>query len=136
MEDCLFCKIIKGEIPSTKVYEDEKCLAFLDINPINKGHVLVIPKEHTKDLYDISEDSLKAISVVAQKVAKAVKKATGAQGVNLGMNNESAAGQVIFHAHFHVIPRFPGDGHEHWKGTPYPEEAEKESIGENIRKAL
>ena len=136
MEDCLFCKIIKGDIPATKVYEDEHCLAFLDINPINKGHTLVIPKEHCKDIYDVPEETLTAVSLVTKKVAIAVKKATGCNGINIGMNNEPAAGQVIFHMHFHVMPRFENDGHEHWKGTPYDKDATREDVGNKIKELL
>ena len=136
MDDCLFCKIIKGDIPATKVYEDKQCLAFLDINPINKGHTLVIPKQHCKDIYDVPEETLKSVSIAAKKVSIAVKKAMGCDGVNIGMNNGASAGQVIFHMHFHVMPRFENDGHEHWKGTPYSDDATREDVGTKIRELL
>ncbi len=119
--NCIFCKIVAGEIPATKVYEDELTFAFLDINPVNLGHTLVIPKKHLVNLYELEEASRNALLATAQKVAKAIKSELKADGVNLGMNNDSAAGQIIFHAHLHVIPRFNNDGLVHWghaKVTP------------------
>ena len=111
--DCLFCKIIKGEIPSSKVYEDERVFAFLDIGPINKGHTLVIPKKHVTNIFDIETEDLDALSEAVRKIAPAVKKALDADGVNIMSSNGEAAGQVIMHSHIHIIPRFKGD-----KGKP------------------
>ena len=135
MPDCIFCKIVRSEIPSEKIYEDADTLAFLDILPSNPGHTLVIPKKHSENLYDIDDHSLAAVIRSAQKVAKAVKKAVGADGINLAMNNESAAGQIIFHPHFHVIPRFKEDGYKHWGKKPY-KEGEAKAVSEKIRSAL
>ncbi|MBU1854521.1 MAG: HIT family protein, partial [Nanoarchaeota archaeon] len=105
-DDCLFCKIVKGEISSAKVYEDDEFFAFLDIKPVNKGHTLVVPKHHCRNLLDFPKAEETDLMEFLKKVANAVVKAVGADGFNLGMNNEAAAGQVIFHAHFHIIPRF------------------------------
>lgn len=124
-KDCIFCKIVAGEIPAHKVYEDEKTYAFLDRTPINQGHTLVIPKKHAADVFEIEESEWQAVMKTARVVAHALEKALGAEGVNVDTNNRAAAGQVVFHSHVHVIPRFSGDGFEHWKGHPYaPGEAE------------
>ena len=110
MNDCVFCKIVRGEIPSSKLYEDDSVLVFLDIAPVNKGHALVIPKKHYESIYSVPEEELEWIAVVTKRVALAVKKATGADGVNVLQANERAAGQEVMHFHVHVIPRFSGDG--------------------------
>jgi len=113
-KDCVFCKIVSGEIPTNKVYEDKEFLAFLDIKPINKGHTLIIPKKHCKNLLDFPKAEETDLIEFIKKVATAVVKATNADGFNLGMNNGKAAGQVIHHAHFHIIPRFNNDGLHSW----------------------
>ena len=115
-DDCVFCKIIKKEIPCVRVYEDDKTLAFLDINPINKGHTLVIPKNHHENLYDLPDEEYHACLDSVRKVARAIKESIRPDGLNLGMNNGRSAGQVVFHAHFHLIPRFLTDGLQHWPG--------------------
>lgn len=118
-EACIFCKIIKGEIPSAKVYEDEKVFAFLDIAPIQKGHTLVIPKEHAKDIHSVSEESVQNIGVALKKVADAVKNGTGCGGINIMQSNGLAAGQAVWHLHFHIIPRFDDDGLPMWPQGKY-----------------
>jgi len=135
MPDCIFCKIIAGEIPSTKIYEDEKVLAFLDINPINPGHTLVIPKTHSEDLLTASEDDLVAVIKAVKKIAPAVVRGVGAQGFNLGVNNGEAAGQIVNHLHFHIMPRFEGDGFKLWGGRQY-KEGEIDEYAERIKKFL
>ena len=130
--DCLFCKIIKGEIPSAKVYEDEHSFAFLNIRPINPGHTLLVPKKHFANLYEMPDEILANLAPVIKKLGIAVKKAVGADGINIGMNNDPAAGQLVFHAHIHIMPRFKNDGHEHWHGTPYKNDAEIKTVAENI----
>jgi histidine triad (HIT) family protein len=110
MEECIFCKIIKGEIPSIKLYEDEKTIAFLDIYPVAKGHTLIIPKSHSATLYDISIEDAEAVGATVSRVAKTVKKVLKCDGVNVYQGNEKAAMQEIFHVHFHVIPRYKDDG--------------------------
>jgi len=131
MDECIFCKIIKGELPCSKVFEDEKFFAFLDIGPVNKGHTLVIPKKHYKNLFDMPEEELKGYMEAIQKVSKAVMKGVDADGVNINMNNESAAGQVVMHAHVHIIPRFNGDGLKLWPQGKY-EEGEADKTREKI----
>ncbi len=110
MDDCIFCKIITGTIPASVVYEDERTLAFLDIRPNNKGHVLIVPRAHYADVHAVPPDELCAITRAGKRVAEALTRAVAAEGVNLIMNNGAAAGQIVFHAHLHVIPRFAGDG--------------------------
>ena len=103
---CIFCKILNKEIPSFKIYEDENTYAFLDINPINKGHTLVISKKHYKDIYDIPENTLKHLISTVKKLSIPIKQTTNADGISISQNNEEEAGQVIFHIHFHIIPKF------------------------------
>lgn len=109
MDNCIFCKIIAGEIPSAKVYEDDGFIAFMDINPIALGHTLVIPKTHCRNVFDTPLDVVAGFYPVVAKVANAVKKAFGADGVNIMQFNEPAAGQEVYHSHIHIIPRYEGD---------------------------
>ena len=135
MEETIFDKIIRREIPADIVYEDDETLAFLDINPINPGHTLVVPKRFARNLLDADETILAAVMKTAQKVAHAIKESLGADGINIGINNESAAGQVVFHFHVHVIPRFSDDGLRHWPGRPYAS-GEAAATAEKIRAKL
>jgi len=135
VDDCVFCKIIRGELDSEVVYDNDHAIAFLDINPIHDGHTLVIPKEHHKDLYDLPDEVLSEVMKVVKKVAVGVKKAVNADGVNIGMNNELAAGQVVFHAHFHVIPRYEGDGLKHW-GRQSEEEPQLKEVANKLKAVL
>ncbi len=128
-EDCIFCKIVAGEIPAAKIYEDEYTLAFMDISPIVKGHALVIPKDHYDPITQTPDDVLGRCMSVAKRVAQAQIDALGADGVNLHQANGAAAGQVVPHIHFHVIPRFEDDGHHwNWSGKEYDS---MEEMGEN-----
>jgi len=122
MSDCLFCKIVAGEIPSTKVYEDDRVLAFMDINPASRGHLLVIPKEHTESIVDVSPDTMPHIFSAVRRLGAAAEKKLGAQGFNIIVNKGSAAGQIIFHTHVHMIPRYDGDGLSHWPKIDTTEE--------------
>ena len=106
MSDCLFCKIINGEIPSLKVYEDEHVFAFMDIMPLTKGHTLLIPKTHCKDLFEMPEEVARNLYAAAPKVANAIKAAFQPAGMNTVNNNGAAAGQTVFHYHLHLIPRY------------------------------
>ncbi len=133
--NCLFCKIVERKIPAQIVYEDDETLAFLDINPINPGHTLVVPKKHSPDVFEIDDKDWIAVMRVARTIARALEKALKTDGINLGMNNKSGAGQVVFHAHVHVMPRFAGDPHKLWPGKPYAE-GEFEKMGDKIRTAL
>jgi|TARA_B100001971_G_C18217064_1_gene554583 histidine triad (HIT) family protein len=132
MSDCVFCKIIKGDIPSTKLYEDENILAFLDIMPANKGHTLVIPKKHYETLTDVPVDELEKLTKELQKITVAVVKATNAEGFNVVMNNKEVAGQVVPHAHFHIVPRFPNDGMAFKWPTKKYEDGEVDKFKEKI----
>ena len=136
MNECLFCKIAKGEIPSSKIYEDEKFLAFLNIKPNNTGHTLIIPKDHYKNLYETPNEVLSAIAPLIKKIAVAVKNGVNADGINIIMNNDGAAGQIVPHAHFHVIPRFADDGLRHWPGKSYSNKEEVAKIAEKIKNEL
>jgi len=108
-DDCLFCKIVAGDIPSTRVFEDERTIAFMDINPGTRGHLLVIPREHSADLLEIGEQDLAACALTAQRMARLVKERLGADGVNLVNSCGAVAWQTVFHFHIHVIPRYAGD---------------------------
>ena len=108
--DCVFCKIVAGEIPSFKLFEDEATLAFMDINPAHEGHALVIPKEHAPDLYAVSDEALARTSVTAKRVAAALARTLNPDGVNLVQSNGAAAGQSVMHFHVHVLPRARDDG--------------------------
>ena len=110
MDNCIFCKIIAGDIPSSKVYEDEDVLAFLDIMPISKGHTLVVPKAHSEDLARTEAEIMERLGPALKTVSAAVAAATGAAGVNLVLADGEAAGQEVEHLHFHIIPRHVGDG--------------------------
>jgi histidine triad (HIT) family protein len=104
--DCIFCKIIKNEIPSVKVYEDDRVFAFLDINPLNDGHLLVIPKAHAENIHEITEADFVAVASATHKLTAAVKKALNPEGINLMQLNGKAANQVVPHLHVHIVPRW------------------------------
>jgi histidine triad (HIT) family protein len=135
MGDCVFCKIISGEIPSHKVYEDEKTIAFLDIRPVNAGHTLVAPKKHSHNIFDIPSDDWTAVAETVRRLAIAIEKGVEADGVNIAMNNREHAGQVVPHPHVHIIPRFKGDGLKLMPQRSY-EATEAESTLEKIHAAL
>lgn len=109
--DCVFCKIIDGELPSSKVYEDDKVYAFLDLGQVTKGHTLVIPKDHQKNIYELHPDTAQEVFAVVPKIARSIKEQFQPIGMNLLNNNEKAAMQSVFHFHVHLIPRYgSGDG--------------------------
>ncbi len=132
MEKCIFCEIVAGNIPCTKIYESENILAFLDIAPVNPGHTLVIPKQHYPTLLDLPPALGQELLEALQKVAKAIKKGLQADGINLGMNNYRAAGQLVFHAHFHLIPRYEKDGLTLWPQQKYESETKMQEIAQQI----
>ncbi len=112
-EDCIFCKIIKGDIPSAKVYEDEHVFAFLDISQVTKGHTLVIPKTHTKNIYETPPEVAKEVFARVPAIAKAIREVYKPLGMNVLNNNEAPAEQSVFHLHLHLIPRYgEGDGYK------------------------
>ncbi|HMJ01493.1 MAG TPA: HIT family protein [Conexibacter sp.] len=108
-DDCIFCKIVAGELPATIVDEDERTLAFMDISPATRGHALVIPRAHARDLSEINAEDLQACIVSAQRLAGRARERLGADGVNLINSCGSAAWQTVFHFHVHVVPRYVGD---------------------------
>lgn len=106
MNDCIFCKIVAGEIPSSKVYEDDQVLAFLDISQTTPGHTLLIPKRHVRNVLEMEADLASTAFSRLPKIARALQKATNAVGMNIINNNEEIAGQTVFHAHIHLVPRY------------------------------
>ncbi|OHB59474.1 MAG: hypothetical protein A2173_10030 [Planctomycetes bacterium RBG_13_44_8b] len=135
-KDCIFCKIAAGAIPCTRIYEDESVLAFLDIGPVSDGHTLVITKEHCEKMDNCSPQLLSAVAAVLPKIAAAVSAATDADGYNILCNNGRAAGQLVEHLHFHVIPRKTGDGvFNRWPSFTYPK-GRAEELAEKIRAKL
>lgn len=107
--DCIFCRIVAGEIPSFKLLEDDRVLSFMDINPASDGHCLVIPKVHAPNLFESADESLAAVATACRRVAAAVRRTLDPPGISLTQANGPAAGQSVFHLHFHVIPRRPDD---------------------------
>ncbi|MFH2063381.1 MAG: HIT family protein [bacterium] len=117
MSDCIFCRIVSGDIPSRRVYENDRAITVMDIRPVSRGHLIVMPKQHSRDLTEMGEEDAVGVLSAVRTAAGAAVKATGAEGFNLIVNSGAAAGQVIFHTHLHVIPRFAGDGLRHWPET-------------------
>jgi histidine triad (HIT) family protein len=139
-ENCLFCKIIAGQIPAAKVYEDENVLAFMNLQQTQPGHTLVIPKAHYENIYEITDEALAQVAKTAARIARAAKKAFAAPGIQMLQNNGSEAWQSVWHLHQHVIPRYKDDiGHDLFaiwtRGTPAtPEELEANAA--KLRAAL
>ena len=132
MSECIFCKIVAGEIPSRKIYEDEHHIAFLDIFPASRGHSLVIPKQHHVDIHSISAADYGAIASVAKQVADLLQKRLGSEGTTIMQMNREAGWQTVFHAHMHVIPRWSGDAlHKPWDIA-----AAEDSVLEEIQNLL
>src|ERR1700759_2068451 len=118
-QDCIFCKIIAGELPASIIDEDERTISFMDIAPATRGHALVIPREHSADLLSIGEQDLTAVIVAAQRLARRAKERLGADGVDLLNSCGAVAFQTVFHFHMHMIPRYEGDGlRVPWIPTP------------------
>lgn len=121
-DNCLFCKIVAGQIPAVKIYEDDDILAFLDIGPISDGHTLVIPKKHFEKLHDCPPEILSKVASHLGRIAGAVASSMDSDGYNLLCNNGRASGQLVDHLHFHIIPRNTGDGvFNRWPHYEYPE---------------
>jgi histidine triad (HIT) family protein len=134
--DCIFCKMVAGRIPVTKIYEDEVVLAFLDIGPVSDGHTLVIPKQHFEKLDDCPAEVLSEVASRLGKIARAVSAGMNSDGYNVLCNNGRAAGQLVGHLHFHIIPRNTGDGvFNRWPAYKY-QEGKIEQIANKIRKNL
>jgi histidine triad (HIT) family protein len=135
MSDCLFCKIVAGEIPATLVHEDERTIAFMDINPVVRGHLLVVPRAHSHDLTEIDPEDLAATLRSAQALVGKAMRGLGAEGANVVNNCGSAAGQTVFHFHVHVVPRTAGDGFHVPLGGPPGDREEIAAAAEAIRSA-
>ena len=140
MTSCIFCKIVEGNAPSSKVYEDDFCLAFMDIQPVNPGHVLVVPKAHSIDLSDLPAEMGGHLFQVAQRIALSMPKTNiRNEGIDFFLAHGEAAGQEVFHVHLHVIPRYSGDGFGFKFGPNYsnlPERGELDTIADQIKKQL
>jgi histidine triad (HIT) family protein len=135
-ENCIFCKIAQKKAPSSIIYEDKAVMAFLDIRPLNIGHVLVIPKVHYVDIFDIPKKDLAAVHITAKQLASAVKKATHADGISIFEQNGKAAGQDIFHLHVHVVPRFLGQTLPRFSELKEVERSALDEMAEKIKKQL
>lgn len=135
-ENCIFCKIANGEIPSSTVYEDERFRAILDLGPASKGHTLILPKDHFKDLTELPEEFAGGALCLAGKIGSAMIRELGAAGFNVVQNNGTEAGQTVFHFHVHIIPRYAGGPKMvAWEpGVTVPEE--REEITEKLKNAL
>ena len=133
---CIFCEIIAGKIPCHKIYEDDNVISFLDIGPISSGHTLVVPKQHFVRVDQCPEDVISKISVCISNVSKAVLTATEADGYNVLCNNGRAAGQIVDHVHFHIVPRYDNDGlFNQWPSDEYPE-GQGKVVADSIREKL
>ncbi|MCP3985079.1 MAG: HIT family protein [bacterium] len=134
-EPCIFCRIVAGDAPCDRVYEDELTLAFMDLFPVGEGHLLVIPKQHHQDIFEADEASLLAVMAISRRIAHALKTALEPDGIGVHQLNGAAAGQTVFHYHMHLIPRNQGDPialHGRKRGEP----AEMEAIAARIRAVL
>ena len=135
-QDCIFCRIISGEIPSTTIYENSKFKVIMDIAPANKGHVLILPKEHYDNIYDIDTATAGELFELAVMTARALKSVLDCDGMNILQNNGTVAGQTVFHFHMHIIPRYEGDTvNIGWKELSY-QDGEMEQLREAIRKEM
>ncbi|MBQ7585987.1 MAG: HIT family protein [Desulfovibrionaceae bacterium] len=133
MDNCIFCAIVQGQIPSSKVFESEHLYAFLDLNPANKGHTLIVPRLHCADILDVNPVIGKEFIDAVQRIARAVMSVTGSSGFNVIQNNGKVAGQEIFHLHWHIIPRFENDGFSLWKPGSYDSKEEMNRLAAAIK---
>jgi len=136
MDSCIFCKIVKGEIPCERIYEDKDTFAFLDINPVNLGHTLIVPKKHYPSLVEITERDLGKIMKAIKTITPGILRSCGAEAFNLFQNNGSHAGQDVFHVHFHIIPRHEGDGQNIKLKTRKISPEDMKNAAERIKKEL
>jgi histidine triad (HIT) family protein len=132
IEDCVFCKIARGESHASRVYEDKNVIAFLDARPVNEGHTLVVSKTHYDNIFEVPEEKLADIFKIVKKVAAAVMKSEKAEGIRILQNNGKAANQVIFHFHVHIIPEY--EGQDRYRPRGNPEQDELEEVAARIRK--
>lgn len=130
--DCVFCKIARGELPSARVLETADAIAFLDIAPVNRGHLLVIPRRHHESILDLTDDEAARIGALLPRLCRAVKAVSGADGLHVIVNNGQAAGQTVFHGHWHIIPRFVGDA-VHW---PWPHQQYEDGAMADLQRRI
>lgn len=136
-KNCVFCRIVSGEIPAAKLYEDELVAAFMDAAPINKGHMLVVPKEHHVSPASLPEELCGRMFRVASRLGVACKRALDAEGFNLHLSDGACAGQVVMHAHMHVVPRWVDDGfHWNWRQLKYASDDERLDIAKRLCERL
>ena len=132
MEECVFCDIVAGRLPASVLYRDDLCIAFMDITPVNAGHLLIVPIKHAKCLADLDPEAGGVLFKVAQRLSAAVRKSgLKAEGINLLLADGEAAGQEVFHLHLHVLPRFPGDGFGHRFPATYGQHPTREQLDSN-----
>ena len=131
--DCIFCAMQRGEIPFAEVFSNEFLFAFMDIGPLNHGHVLIVPKEHYANIFEVPPSLGAEVISAMQGIGKAVMEATGAGGLNVVQNNFAPSGQAVFHIHWHLIPRFEGDGLLKWTPGKYENNSQMSSLGVKIR---
>jgi histidine triad (HIT) family protein len=136
MNDCIFCKLINGEIPIYNVYEDKYVLAFLDRTPINPGHTIIIPKKHSETILDTDDETLKKLAIATKKISSAIYESLNLEGFNIVSNQFRVAGQVVPHLHIHIMPRHKDDGVRLWPTREYESEEVKKEVLEKIRKVL
>ncbi len=136
MQDCIFCKIANKEVPSSLVYEDSNMLAFLDIRPVAPGHTLVVTRGHYPTLWDIPVAQGQEVLSAMQQVGRGIMQAVQAEGLNLLMNNHRPAGQLIFHAHWHLIPRKSGDNLLNWENQEYESHEIMEQLAQRIQEKI
>ena len=136
MTTCVFCKIVNWETPSQRVYEDDKYIAFLDINPINFGHTLIIPREHYANFLETPDEVLADMSKIGKKLASAILAAMRAKAFNVTFNSGEEAGQAVHHVHMHIIPRYASDGHRAWQGRNRYAEGEMGSTAKKIKEKI
>lgn len=134
--NCIFCKIANGEIPSSTVYEDDLFRVILDLSPATKGHALILPKKHMANIFEMDEETAEKVFVLASRIAKAMKEALNCDGLNIVQNNGEIAGQTVFHFHMHIIPRYNDDGQQINWVPKTSEAAERDMIAEQIKNAL
>ncbi|MCX6809772.1 MAG: HIT family protein [Candidatus Berkelbacteria bacterium] len=132
MTTCLFCKIVSGEIPTNKIFENDDIFAFLDINPVNPGHTLIVPKKHFVDMSDTPEEILCKMILAAKMIGGKIMDKLGADGYNLELNNKPAAGQIVEHVHLHIMPRYSDDNLKLWPGK----NASKKELDKIAKKLL
>ena len=134
--DCIFCKIANGEIPSSTIYEDDLFRVILDLSPATKGHALILPKKHMANIFEMDEETAEKVFVLASRIAKAMKEALNCDGLNIVQNNGEIAGQTVFHFHMHIIPRYNDDGQQINWVPKASEAAERDMIAEQIKNVL